>query len=437
MQLPAKELGTEMAATGTTEGQTQGNRLSTDGNGTSSETIQEEEEDDEEVEAPNAAPSTAGAKKKKKKNKKKKKVVQTEPPTIPISKIFSNKIYPEGERQEYNDENLWRVTNEEKRALERQNFDHYNDLRHAAEVHRQVRQFARRNIKPGMSMIEICEMIENGTRTLGDASGLATGIAFPTGCSLNHCAAHYTPNTGDKTVLKYSDVCKIDFGVHINGRIIDSAFTMTFDPTYDNLLAAVKDATNAGVKEAGIDVRMGDIGAAIQEAMESYEVEIGGKTYPVKSIRNLAGHSIEVYRVHGNKSVPIVACHDQTKMEEGESFAIETFGSTGRGYLFQDMECSHYGLAYDVKRPALRMLRAKTLLDTIQKEFGTIPFCRRYLDRLGETKYLLALRHLVDVGTVADHPPLVDSKGSFTAQFEHTIILKPTSKEVLSRGDDY
>lgn len=27
------------------------------------------------------------------------------------------------------------------------------------------------------------------------------GIAFPTGCSLNHVAAHYSPNAGDNTVL--------------------------------------------------------------------------------------------------------------------------------------------------------------------------------------------------------------------------------------------
>lgn len=33
-------------------------------------------------------------------------------------------------------------------------------------------------------------------------------------------------------------------------------------------------------QEAGIDVRLGDIGAAIQETMESYEVEINGKVYP-------------------------------------------------------------------------------------------------------------------------------------------------------------
>ncbi len=30
------------------------------------------------------------------------------------------------------------------------------------------------------------------------------GIAFPTGCSINHVAAHWTPNAGDKTVLQVS-----------------------------------------------------------------------------------------------------------------------------------------------------------------------------------------------------------------------------------------
>ncbi len=45
---------------------------------------------------------------------------------------------------------------------------------------------------------------------------------------------------------------KVDIGVHVNGRIIDSAFTWTADPRYDNLKEAVRDATNAGLKEAGI-----------------------------------------------------------------------------------------------------------------------------------------------------------------------------------------
>ncbi|KAJ3161450.1 Methionine aminopeptidase 2B [Geranomyces michiganensis] len=418
---------------------------------------QAEEADDSETEEAAAADGgtdpSAPKKKKKKKPKKKKKAAgvageggvaaaggslkQTSPPTIPISKLFPNGNYPEGQLEDYRDDNAFRTTSEEKRYLERMENDQYTDLRRAAEVHRQVRRYAQDTIKPGMSMIEIAELIENNVRTLVEENGLEAGIAFPTGVSLNHVAAHYTPNAGDTTVLAYDDVMKVDFGIHVNGRIIDSAFTMAFNPQYDQLLAAVKDATNAGIKEAGIDVRLCDVGAAVQEVMESYEVTINGKTHQVKSIRNLNGHSIGPYHIHAGKTVPIVKGGDQTKMEEGELFAIETFGSTGKGYVHEDMECSHYSKAYDAGHVPLRLARAKALLGTINKNFGTLPFCRRYLDRIGETKYLMALKNLVDNGAVDAHPPLVDVRGSYTAQFEHTLILRPTRKEVLSRGDDY
>ncbi len=50
----------------------------------------------------------------------------------------------------------------------------------------------------------------------------------------------------------------------------------------------------------------------------------------IKSIRNLCGHSIDAYQIHGGKSVPMVKGGEQgVRMEEGEFFAIETFGSTG------------------------------------------------------------------------------------------------------------
>ena len=29
-------------------------------------------------------------------------------------------------------------------------------------------------------------------------------------------------------------------------------------------------------------------------------------------------------------------------MEEGEFYAIETFASNGKGYVVEDLECSHY-----------------------------------------------------------------------------------------------
>ncbi|KAL3468285.1 methionine aminopeptidase [Aspergillus heterothallicus] len=393
-----------------------------------------EPEDDSEDDADDANPNADGAangaakKKKKRKSKKKKKggaKVQSSPPRVPVSSLFPNNQYPEGQIEEYKNENSYRTTNEEKRYLDRMNNDFLQEYRQGAEVHRQVRQYAQKNIKPGQTLTEIAEGIEDSVRALTGHQGLEEGdnmkggMGFPCGLSINHCAAHYTPNAGNKMVLQQGDVMKVDFGAHINGRIVDSAFTMSFDPVYDPLLEAVKDATNTGIREAGIDVRMSDIGAAIQETMESYEVEINGTTYPVKAIRNLNGHNIDQHVIHGGKSVPIVKGGDQTKMEEGEVFAIETFGSTGKGYVRDDMETSHYALIPNAPQVPLRLSSAKNLLNVINKNFGTLPWCRRYLDRLGQDKYLLGLNNLVQSGIVQDYPPLCDIKGSYTAQYEH------------------
>jgi methionyl aminopeptidase len=40
----------------------------------------------------------------------------------------------------------------------------------------------------------------------------------------------------------------VDFGVHVKGRILDSAFTMVFEPTYEKLIEAVRAATDTGVR---------------------------------------------------------------------------------------------------------------------------------------------------------------------------------------------
>ena len=67
----------------------------------------------------------------------------------------------------------------------------------------------RKIIKPGAKMIDLCETVEDSVRQLIQANGLEAGIAFPTGCSLNYVAAHWTPNSGDNTVLQYDDVMKL------------------------------------------------------------------------------------------------------------------------------------------------------------------------------------------------------------------------------------
>ncbi|KAK9782674.1 putative Methionine aminopeptidase 2 [Seiridium cardinale] len=443
-QVPSEELKklSVADATGTANGKPDGK---TAANGNLAENSDAESDDDADDAAPDAGDGAAKKKKKKRKPRKKKKAptAQTDPPSVLISQLFPNNSYPKGEEAEYVNENSYRTTNEEKRHLDNINNDFLTDYRHAAETHRQVRQWAQKNIKPGQTLTEIANGIEDSVRRLVGHDGLAegdaivAGMGFPTGLNLDHIAAHYSPNAGNKTVLQQSNVMKVDIGVHVNGRIVDSAFTIAFDPMYDNLLAAVKDATNTGIKEAGIDVRLGELGGLIQEAMESYECEINGTTYPIKSIRTLSGHTILPYSIHGTKSVPIVKTNDTTKMEEGDVFAIETFGTTGTGRVWDEGEVSHYALNPDAPTGNLRVASAKPLLNVIKKNFGTLPWCRRYLDRIGQEKYLLGLSHLVKTGIVQDYPPLVDKKGSYTAQFEHTVLLRPNVKEVISRGDDF
>ena len=141
--------------------------------------------------------------------------------------------------------------------------------------------------------------------------------------------------------------------------------------------------------------------------MESYEVEIAGKSFPVKAVRNITGHDIRQYQIHGGKQVPFVKNDYRDKMEEGEVFAIETFGSTGRGVLHDDVGlyymvsgvCSNsrqvgvygYGRNEDTSSANVRLSSAKSLLKTIDANFGSLVFCRRYLERLGVKNYHLGV----------------------------------------------
>ncbi|KAL7672399.1 hypothetical protein ACOME3_007286 [Neoechinorhynchus agilis] len=172
--------------------------------------------------------------------------------------------------------------------------------------------------------------------------------------------------------------------------------------------------------------------------MESYEVELDGKTYRVKSIRNLHGHMINQYQIHGSKCVPIVKGRENVRMEEGELYAIETFGSTGKGFVHDEGEVSHYSLNPVSESFSPRLSAARNLFSVLKRNFDTLPFCRRWIDQLmPDTKYLMGLKNLVDNQVIEQYPPLCDIRGCYTSQFEHTVLLRPTCKEILSRGDDF
>lgn len=107
----------------------------------------------------------------------------------------------------------------------------------------------------------------------------------------------------------------------------------------------------------------------------------------VKPIENLSGHSINKYQIHGGKSVMLVKNDDQTKMEEGEYFAIETFGSTGRGRIVESV------------RDFSSLIRQMKLSNDYRENVLTMPVAwMRQMHNYGEFKLDLRQNNLNDLG---------------------------------------
>ena len=53
---------------------------------------------------------------------------------------------------------------------------------------------------------------------------------------------------------------------------------------------------------------------------------------------------------------------------------------TGKGHVHEDLETSHYMKNFDVGHVPLRLPRAKALLNVIDRNFGTLAFCKRWVE---------------------------------------------------------
>lgn len=316
------------------------------------------------------------------------------------------------------------------------------DLLQSAIIHKKVRKHIKEELlKPqdcNVKLIDLAKDIESHIAKLTNynpTDPLAGGVAFPTGLSVNSCAAHWTPNPNDTfQTLKNDDLIKIDWGVHINGAITDGAFSFSFSDKYDKLIQASEDATNSAIKMSGPGAYLGDIGSHIEEVIESYELELDGKTYPLKSIGDLCGHQIGKYQIHCGKTVPNIKfmplmkppLREKYRMEEGEVYAIETFPTTGSGKVFEDKtpnECSHYMADYlNPKKYNKKIIQRNIFAKNNEKRFGTLAFCKRWFPYEEEKD---AFNMAVDRGIYQSYPPLYSEPGTYVAQTEHTIYISP------------
>ena len=306
----------------------------------------------------------------------------------------------------------------------------------AGEIHKQVQIYAREIVVPGCNLMDAANRIEHRIRELTkyDASfPLAGGVAFPTGLSVNNCAAHWTPNPTDLSVIfGTDDLIKVDFGVQIQGCIVDGAISIAATEELQQLVDLSEEATALAIKAAGVDARVYDIGCAVEEFIESHELEINGSASAVHSIADLCGHQIGKYMIHMGKPVPnvrfdAIKSDERYKMRAGEVYAIEPYPTTGSGRLVSDpnpSQCSHFMANYMDRSK----YNVKTQHPLIAKEFGTLAFCKRWLT----DEPLKALNRLVAKGVYSAYPPLYSEKGTFVAQTEKTISVTDAGVQVLN-----
>ncbi|MHA1909878.1 MAG: type II methionyl aminopeptidase [Candidatus Thorarchaeota archaeon] len=285
--------------------------------------------------------------------------------------------------------------------------DPWDKWKRAGVVAREALAIARPMVKPGTKVLDIVQATE--THILENA----TGIAFPCNVALNNVAAHYTSPLDDETEIIEGDLVTVDVGAHIDGCISDSAFTIALNPDHEALVKAAEAATTVAIKMMRPGAKLNTIGALIEDTIVSAGF---------KPIKQLSGHQMDEYELHGEKQVPCVSGKAEVTIEEGEIYAVETFASTGSGNVTDLPKPVIYQLL-PVRVP-VRFKGSKQFLGIARKEYGEFPFAERWLaERMGHATMKMAIRELGQNGALIGHNILAEEKGEFVAQHEHTVLI--------------
>ena len=277
----------------------------------------------------------------------------------------------------------------------------------AGKICQEAKDLARKELKPGLKVLDLAEKIEKLIRDR------EAGIAFPVNISINDIAAHYTPDINDTLTFKEGDLVKVDVGVHVDGYIGDTAFSVKLGEESHPLIKASKDALEQFIKTIRPGKTVGEMSRLIDEVVTNHGFN---------PIRNLAGHSVEQYIQHGGLSIPNGHIPSNEEIKEDQVLGMEVFTTDGEGLVKE----SSPTLIYMFLQPKpVRLNESRKILELIFDEYKTLPFARRWLKDIGSPVRLhLALKELVDRGVLREYPPLREKSFKPVAQTEETIIVQ-------------
>jgi len=281
------------------------------------------------------------------------------------------------------------------------------NLKKAAKIAKDVVRYSKSLLKPEVSLLEIAESVEQKIRDLGGEP------AFPVNISINEIAAHYTPQPGNDKVLKDGDVVKIDFGVHIDGYIVDVAYTEEINDTrYKDLIEASKQALLNVKKIIRKEIELWEIGKIIENTI---------KQYGFIPIYNLSGHKIDKYLLHTGLNIPNYNNGSKIKLKEG-IYAIEPFATTGIGYVKDGPGSKIYSI---INYRPLRELKLRKFLDILYSKYKNLPFAYRWLlpDASININIDFAIEILKKNKIIYEYPILIEKSKGIVSQHETTFFI--------------
>jgi len=287
----------------------------------------------------------------------------------------------------------------------------------AGRIAAEVREVMRKTVSEGMAIIEVCERAEALIREKGGKP------AFPCNVSINEVAAHYTSPPGDRRTIPTNSIVKVDIGVHIDGYIADTAVTVFFNPEYEDLMRTAEEALEVGVKILRPGMSMPAFGSVIEKTI---------KARGHKPVSNLTGHQIGRFLIHTGKSLPNVFHLSTAKVNVGEVYAIEPFVTVANaaGKIEHGREAHIFRF---LKRKSLKNVNAQQLLDYIIKNFQTLPFAERWLQKIVPPEhYKTAFSELLSSKTLMAYPVFIEASGKPVAQAEHTVVVTDKGCRILT-----
>ncbi|MCD4771089.1 type II methionyl aminopeptidase [archaeon] len=288
--------------------------------------------------------------------------------------------------------------------MEKSEIDSYKK---AGAIAKQIKTFTKDLIKPKMKLLDIAEAIDSKILELGGE------FAFPVNLSMNEIAAHYTPASGDETLAE--GILKVDVGVAIDGFIADTALSidLTENKEFKEMIELNQKLLENISKIIKVGMEVQNVGESCQKTLEEWDKE------KFSIIKSLSGHSLAQNTIHAGLTISNYKNTNKKVLDE-IAFAIEPFVTTGVGDIYEGEPGGIYILKNDGQT---RDRDARKVLEFVREEYGTRPFCARWLAKEGFDKLKFVLKILVKQGILYEYPMLIEKSRKPVSQFENTFVL--------------